>query len=126
MYEISRLLLMIAIIAGVYCIGAIAELSWPGSSIFVVAPIVIAALRKKRGCLTTLGSAHWAGGGPLAAASDRPSASGTRPWAPASPRRLGTFSESERPDGTTISDPRFTMLSYSMFIARRLRAMGEA
>jgi type IV secretion system protein VirD4 len=60
MYEISRILLMIATIAGVYCIGAIAELSWPGSSIFVVVLVVIAALRKKRGALTTLGSAHWA------------------------------------------------------------------
>ena len=53
-------------------------------------------------------------------------ASGTSPLAPAMPNRLGTFSESASPDGTTISEPRFAMLSYSMFMARRLSAIGEA
>ncbi len=36
----------------------------------------------------------------------------------------GTLSESASPDGTTMSEPRFTMLSYSMFMARRFMATG--
>lgn len=47
---------------------------------------------------------------------------GRSPPAPATPSSDGTFSESASPDGTTISDPRLTMLSYSMFIARRFIA----
>lgn len=60
MYQLSRILLMIGAVAGLYCVGVIAELTWPGSSVFVVALVVFATLRKTRGALTTLGSAHWA------------------------------------------------------------------
>jgi hypothetical protein len=40
------------------------------------------------------------------------------------PNSDGTLSESANPDGTTMSEPRLTMLSYSMFIARRVIAAG--
>ncbi len=43
--------------------------------------------------------------------SDNSSAWGTIPRAPSIPTMPGRLSESARPEGTTISDPRFTMLS---------------
>src|SRR5690606_22859521 len=62
---------------------------------------------------------------PPAGTFGAPSAPSTpRPAAPAIPMMPGRLSESARPEGTTISEPRLTMLSYSMFIARRLSATG--
>jgi type IV secretion system protein VirD4 len=60
MYLLARLLLMLTVLVGVYCVVITAAYTWPGSAwLLTLLGIAYAAKRGKDG-LTTLGSARWA------------------------------------------------------------------
>jgi type IV secretory pathway TraG/TraD family ATPase VirD4 len=60
MYFLARLLLMLTVLVGVYCLLITATYMWPASGwLLAILGIAYAAKRGKEG-LTTLGSARWA------------------------------------------------------------------
>ena len=60
MYALSRLLLMVAVLAGLYALAVLVVVAWPGSGIVLAVLAVSRIKRRGRGRLTTLGSARWA------------------------------------------------------------------
>lgn len=60
MYIVSRCLIGLSILIGLYGLFVTAVLFWPWSAAIVVGLLAIAAATKKRSRLTTLGSARWA------------------------------------------------------------------
>jgi type IV secretion system protein VirD4 len=61
MYKISRLLLILGVLAGTYSLAIIAVVGWPASGWFFLAVAVVATVAKRRyRHFTTLGSARWA------------------------------------------------------------------
>src|SRR3972149_3469865 len=60
MYVLSRLFLMLSVLAVFYCGGVIGLLTWPASGWILAACACAAAVRKGKRQLTTLGSARWA------------------------------------------------------------------
>jgi type IV secretion system protein VirD4 len=60
MYTLSRLLLIVGLAACAYCLVILAVLTWPGSAIVIGIFLFARATVKRRGRLTTLGSARWA------------------------------------------------------------------
>ncbi len=60
MYKLSRLLLVLGVLAGTYSLAIIAVVGWPASGWFFAIAVVASAARKRFRRLTTLGSARWA------------------------------------------------------------------
>lgn len=60
MYTLSRLLLIIGLAACAYCLAILAVLTWPVSAVVIGIFLLAHAAKKRRGQLTTLGSARWA------------------------------------------------------------------
>ena len=60
MYQLSRLLLRLTALIGLYCLVLLAAMTWPASGLMVGTVIFIRLIRKGRRYFTTLGSARWA------------------------------------------------------------------
>ena len=60
MYAISRLLLMLSVFVGLYCLAIFVALGWPATAWGLPVVAFALAARKGRRRLTTLGSARWA------------------------------------------------------------------
>jgi type IV secretion system protein VirD4 len=60
MYLISRLLLMVGVLAGLYCAAVLVVVGWPMSAWVIVPVVLVKLLRRKGTQLTTLGSARFA------------------------------------------------------------------
>lgn len=61
MYKLSRLLLVLGVLAGTYSLAIIAVVGWPASGWFFLAVAVVLTVAKRRyRHFTTLGSARWA------------------------------------------------------------------
>ncbi|MBI5764514.1 MAG: type IV secretory system conjugative DNA transfer family protein [Planctomycetes bacterium] len=60
MYKLSRLLLVLGVLAGAYAFAIIAVIGWPASGWLFAISVVATAARKRFRHLTTLGSARWA------------------------------------------------------------------
>jgi hypothetical protein len=60
MYLLARLMLMLTVLVGVYCVLITATYMWPASAWLVVLLGIAYVVRRGKEGLTTLGSARWA------------------------------------------------------------------
>jgi type IV secretory pathway TraG/TraD family ATPase VirD4 len=60
MFKLSRLLLIIAVLAGAYSFYTLMGVAWPASGFLMGAMIFSWVIRRGYATLTTLGSARWA------------------------------------------------------------------